>query len=216
LIVYVDSSQLIPLYAVDRHSDKARRRMEVLPEVLVTPLNRSKLAHAFLLQVFRRHITAAHAKLAWQQFNDDCRQGLWTSADLPSRAWNVCADLALRFSPTLGTRTLDSLHVACALELRAERFWTFDERQARLADSVGLNTTGRFNATRCLGGEGSIPCPSISLRGDDAADGVAARKHDAAVINFLRRSSWTLARRTLGGWTLAGWAFPGWIRPGWT
>jgi predicted nucleic acid-binding protein len=38
-------------------------------------------------------------------------------------------------------RTLDSLHVACALELKAERFWTFDERQARLAEAVGLDTS---------------------------------------------------------------------------
>jgi predicted nucleic acid-binding protein len=38
-------------------------------------------------------------------------------------------------------RTLDSLHVACALELKAERFWTFDDRQVRLAEAVGLDTT---------------------------------------------------------------------------
>jgi predicted nucleic acid-binding protein len=38
-------------------------------------------------------------------------------------------------------RTLDSLHVACALELKAERFWTFDDRQARLAEVVGLDTS---------------------------------------------------------------------------
>jgi predicted nucleic acid-binding protein len=30
-------------------------------------------------------------------------------------------------------RTLDRLHVACALELKAERFWTFDRRQSKLA-----------------------------------------------------------------------------------
>jgi hypothetical protein len=35
---------------------------------------------------------------------------------------------------------LESLHVACALELRAERFWAFDERQARLAEAAGLDT----------------------------------------------------------------------------
>jgi predicted nucleic acid-binding protein len=35
-------------------------------------------------------------------------------------------------------RTLDSLHVASALELKADRFWTFDERQAKLAKVVGL------------------------------------------------------------------------------
>jgi predicted nucleic acid-binding protein len=36
--------------------------------------------------------------------------------------------------------TLDTLHVASALELGAERFWTFDERQAKLARAVGLKT----------------------------------------------------------------------------
>lgn len=34
-----------------------------------------------------------------------------------------------------------SLHVASALELGAERFWTFDERQERLAQAAGLDTT---------------------------------------------------------------------------
>jgi predicted nucleic acid-binding protein len=37
-------------------------------------------------------------------------------------------------------RTLDSLHVACALELKAGRFWTFDERQGKLARGEGLKT----------------------------------------------------------------------------
>jgi predicted nucleic acid-binding protein len=37
-------------------------------------------------------------------------------------------------------RTLDSLHVASALLLKAERFWTFDERQAKLAKAEGLKT----------------------------------------------------------------------------
>jgi len=41
---------------------------------------------------------------------------------------------------TLGVRTLDSLHVACALEKKAKRFWTFDERHAKLAEAVGLST----------------------------------------------------------------------------
>jgi predicted nucleic acid-binding protein len=55
--------------------------------------------------------------------------------------WNASIDLARRYGPTLGVRTLDSLHVACALELRAKRFWTFDERQARLAEAAGLDTS---------------------------------------------------------------------------
>jgi predicted nucleic acid-binding protein len=38
----------------------------------------------------------------------------------------------------LGTRTLDVLHVACALELKLRRFLSFDERQQQLAAAVGL------------------------------------------------------------------------------
>jgi predicted nucleic acid-binding protein len=60
---------------------------------------------------------------------------------MPENAFELCADLARRYGPKLGTRTLDSLHVACALELKAERFWTFDERQAKLAKAVGLRTS---------------------------------------------------------------------------
>ncbi len=40
----------------------------------------------------------------------------------------------------LGTRTLDIIHVACALAMKAETFSTFDDRQAKLARAVGLRT----------------------------------------------------------------------------
>jgi predicted nucleic acid-binding protein len=60
---------------------------------------------------------------------------------MPERTWDRCIELARRHVPALGVRTLDSLHVACAMELRAQRFWTFDDRQARLAEAVGLDTS---------------------------------------------------------------------------
>ena len=66
---------------------------------------------------------------------------MWQSTPFPHRAWETCVELARRFGPTLGVRTLDTLHVACALELKAQKFWTFDDRQARLAEAVGLDTS---------------------------------------------------------------------------
>jgi predicted nucleic acid-binding protein len=47
----------------------------------------------------------------------------------------------MKFGPQLGTRTLDTLHVASALELGASEFWTFDQRQQKLAKAVGLATS---------------------------------------------------------------------------
>ena len=68
----------------------------------------------------------------------DLISGLWVQAVFPENALDLCADLARRYGSKLGVRTLDSLHVACALELKAERFWTFDDRQAKLAKAEGL------------------------------------------------------------------------------
>jgi len=73
-------------------------------------------------------------------FEADRASGLWLEVPIPENAFALCADLARQYGPKLGVRTLDSLHVACALELNADRFWTFDERQAKLAKAKGLKT----------------------------------------------------------------------------
>jgi|SRR5271166_2702766 len=140
-MVCVDSSFLASLYALEAHSSEAHRRIAQKPQVGITPFNRAELAHAFHYQVFRSRISAAEARLAWNQFEQDCAQQVWILVDLPDAMWRTCIDLAKKYGPTLGVRTLDSLHVACALELKAQRFWTFDERQARLAEAVGLDTS---------------------------------------------------------------------------
>lgn len=59
-------------------------------------------------------------------------------APLPEVLFEKAAEIARAHVAQTGTRTLDTLHVAAALELKAERFWTFDDRQAKLAKAVGL------------------------------------------------------------------------------
>jgi predicted nucleic acid-binding protein len=108
--------------------------------VWLTEFNRAELANAIFQQVFLKRLTVADAAQVWSDFKRDYANGVWTGVEFPYSAWETTIDLARRYGPTLGVRTLDSLHVACALELRAERFWTFDERQARLAEAVGLDT----------------------------------------------------------------------------
>jgi predicted nucleic acid-binding protein len=138
-MVCVDSSFLASLYAQETHSSEAHRRIAQKPETWITPLNRAEVAHAFHYQVFRSHITAIEARQAWNQFEQDCARQVWKMVDLPEATWETCIDLAKKYGPVLGIRTLDSLHVACALELGVDKFWTFDERQAKLAQAVGLD-----------------------------------------------------------------------------
>jgi predicted nucleic acid-binding protein len=51
---------------------------------------------------------------------------------------NCAAELSQRHTPKLGTRSLDVLHVACALELKLRHFLTFDTLQQQLAKAEGL------------------------------------------------------------------------------
>ena len=139
--VCVDSSLLVSLYVIDANSPQAVRRMHQRPEVWLTPLNRTELAHSIYQRVFRGQINEFEARRIWTAFEDDCVAGVWIFVNLPVAVWRTSIDLARRHSHILGVRTLDTLHVACALELRADRFWTFDDRQARLAEAAGLDTT---------------------------------------------------------------------------
>jgi predicted nucleic acid-binding protein len=48
--------------------------------------------------------------------------------------------LSLDHSITLGSRSLDILHVAAALEFGCDNLITFDQKQERLAKEAGLQT----------------------------------------------------------------------------
>lgn len=138
---YADSSVLVSSYITDAHSAQADQRLALGFRILITPFSRAEIANAFYRQAFLHRLTQVEVRKVWGEFQRDCLSGLLTAVEFPHPAWETCADLARRYGPTLGVRTLDSLHVACALELNAEEFWTFDDRQARLAEAVGLDTS---------------------------------------------------------------------------
>jgi predicted nucleic acid-binding protein len=140
LIVYTDTSFLASLYIGDSNSHAADQMLQNLTEGFLTPLHRAEWFHAIAQHVFRGTIAETKAQELHSLFERDMKTGPWKEVALPELAFDLCAELARRYGPKLGTRTLDSLHVACALELKAERFWTFDERQGKLAKAAGLKT----------------------------------------------------------------------------
>jgi predicted nucleic acid-binding protein len=140
LSLYADSSFIVSLYVTDAHSAEARRRIQGAPPLMLTPFHRAEWAHALAQHQFRGDLTSHAARGFNGQFVSDEAAGLFRAHVVPENAFDVSAELADRYGPGLAMRTLDSLHVACALELKAERFWTFDERQAKLARAEGLKT----------------------------------------------------------------------------
>ena len=138
MIAYVDSSFLVSVYVMSTHSATADRLLRQRPQIPMTPFLLAEWAHALAAQVFRGQMSVSEAQRVELEFANDRKTGLWTASAMPDSAFEVCADLARQYGPKLGMRTLDSLHVACALELKADRFWTFDGRQAKLAKAQGL------------------------------------------------------------------------------
>jgi predicted nucleic acid-binding protein len=141
LSIYADTSFFVSLYLPDRHSEEAERRMASKARIWFGPLHRAEWMHAMSQHVFREEISAAEARRVQAELQRDLASGLWLKVDLPESVWDTCVELARRHGSRVGMRTLDSLHVCAALELAAKAFWTFDERQAKLAAAVGLQTS---------------------------------------------------------------------------
>jgi predicted nucleic acid-binding protein len=138
--IYVDPSALRSLYLHDARSlSMARWRKRNQGALPVTHHGRAELVNSMALAVFRHDITAADLAGAVADLEADFSTGRLVPADLLwRRALDRAASLSLAHTPTLGTRTLDVLHVASALELGCRLLVTYDTRQASLARAVGL------------------------------------------------------------------------------
>jgi predicted nucleic acid-binding protein len=141
LTAYADTSVLVSVYLEDIHSHKIGGMLSHLTDCFLTPLHRAEWFHAVAQHVFRGTINETKAGELHVLFEKDVKTGAWLEVALPDNAFDLCANLARQYGPKLGMGTLDTLHVACAIELKAERFWTFDEQQAKLAKAQGLKTT---------------------------------------------------------------------------
>jgi predicted nucleic acid-binding protein len=140
LSIYPDTSFVVSLYLPDRHSSEVERRMALRPRLWLTPLHNAEWIHAIERHVFQKHVSRREAQQIYGDFERDRAAGVWVEVSFPDMAFDVCRELARRYAARLGNRTVDTLHVASALELKAERFWTFDQRQAKLARAAGLKT----------------------------------------------------------------------------
>ena len=139
--VYADSSFLVSIYVTDVHTPEVLRRLSKHPRLWFTPFHEVEISHAIAHQVFHGRMADALANRVYQELSRDCAKGVWALTGFPDAAFTKGAALARSYVAKLGTRTLDSLHVAAALELQAQHFWTFDERQAKLAKAAGLKVT---------------------------------------------------------------------------
>ena len=136
---YVDISFLISLYSADANSGAALQAMGASQgEHLISTLGELEAINALELRVFRREISRAQAQASWDALVADLRSGVFRLRSLPDLAFEQAQLLSRRTTARLGVRTADLLHVAVALELGADRLYSFDLQQRKLAHVVHL------------------------------------------------------------------------------
>lgn len=152
--VYADANVLVRLYLqlpshreiLDQIMLKSVRKAWPLP---VTDLLRFEVTNAIHRMVFESRsggqwrVTVESAALGLAEFSQHQEEGT-----LLKRSPLTLAELepefismATRYTPKLGFRTYDILHVASALVLRAERFISLDAKANALARMVGMTTS---------------------------------------------------------------------------
>jgi predicted nucleic acid-binding protein len=139
LSAYADTSFLVSLYVLDANSALAAAQMDraALP-ISLTTLGEIEITNAFQLRLFRKELDLSKVKAAQNLFREDMANGIFVLRPLTSAVFDEARRLAEKHTRRLGTRSLDVLHIATALVLRAETFYTFDEKQRKLAKAEGL------------------------------------------------------------------------------
>lgn len=142
--VYADTSVLVSYYLSDANSERANALLSSLNDSLIfTRLHRLEFGNALELGIFRSNITRSQADQSWSDLLADIRAGRLrrTAVNWPS-AFRTATRMSRKSSATIGSRSLDLLHVAAARVLEIPDFLSFDQRQSELARTTGLRLLG--------------------------------------------------------------------------
>ena len=141
---YADTSFLVSLYGRDLNTQSAMALVQQRRPVLVlTPFCETEFTSVvFAVAARPKGWTVDEARRIEEDFLRDLEDAVWVSEDLPAETWSRARELCRRHAPSLGSRALDAIHVASALVLAADDFYTFDRNQSKLARAAGLHVLG--------------------------------------------------------------------------
>lgn len=138
-MIYLDTSALLKLYIREPDSETVQAYVMAQDDPLpVWELQQFELINAFRLKVFWGDIESEQADRSIELFDQRLRRGQYFFPDIDRSELMTTFRVLSQEIPRIGCRTMDILHVACALQLAPQRFVSFDERQRRLAAHAHL------------------------------------------------------------------------------
>jgi len=137
---YIDTSIFVKSFVLEPDSREAVAIIEATGEPFAfSHLHEIEIPNAIRLKRFRREITRAEETAALRAFEADVSSGRFARPAYDLDAVFIRAEqLSGRHSGDIGTRSLDLLHVATALEAGCTALASFDERQRKAAALSGL------------------------------------------------------------------------------
>jgi hypothetical protein len=147
-LTYLDTSFVVSLYSRDANSLAAIGLIQQVQGLrLISPVVILETENAFELRVFRREISRSEANRSLGDFERDIQAGVYRSPAMGADVFDRACGLSRQSTARLGTRALDVLHVAAALEFGASGFFSFDIRQRKMARTVGLKLSSMLKRT---------------------------------------------------------------------
>jgi len=139
-MLYLDTSALLKLFVYEPGSKAVQSSiMEQDYPLPIWEVQEMELINALRLKVFWKEITDEQAQTQIDLFNQRMERGLYFFPEIHrSELMSTYRRLSMETSRQC-CRTLDILHVACAMQLAPNAFITFDKRQKALARYFGLH-----------------------------------------------------------------------------
>ncbi len=137
--IYADTSFVVSLYTPDSNSRQAVELMrQVDLPLMLTPLGEVELMNTLQLRIFRSELTSLQVKAAASDIRKDFDAEILVLKPFSAAMFEKAKQISQRRTRSLGIRALDLLHVASAVVLQAETFYSFDVDQRKLARAEGL------------------------------------------------------------------------------
>jgi len=140
LSAYFDPGVLVKAYCAEPDSAAAAALIQAeLTPLPLTHFQESELRITLRLKVFRREVSVEESQKALANLDEDIsRERFFRPAYLLAHVFLRAEALSAHHTSLLGARILDLLHVAAALELKATKFISFDQRQRAIAKRAKL------------------------------------------------------------------------------
>lgn len=137
---YYDTGILLKLYTAESGSAAVQDFVHGRGEpIRISDLHHAECVSALRLKLFRGECTPAQSRQVLKLLGGDLRAGTLRLAAVDwGQAWCRCRELSESHAAETGARTLDTLHVACAIHLEAREFVSSDRRQIALAEKAGM------------------------------------------------------------------------------